>query len=45
MFKNLEFNIEEWKRIIKCQNNDITFMTTIQDPDILDQMLPLGIDQ
>jgi len=45
MFKNLEFNIEEWKRIIKCcKNNDIKFMTTIQDPEILDQMLPLGID-
>ena len=45
MFKNLEFNLEEWKRIIKCcKNNDITFMTTIQDPEILDQMIPLGID-
>ena len=45
MFKNLEFNIEEWKRIIKCcKNNDILFMTTIQDPEILDQMIPLGID-
>ena len=45
MFKNLEFNIEEWKRIIKCcKSNDIKFMTTIQDPEILDQMLPLGID-
>ncbi len=45
MFKRLEFSIEEWERIIDCcKKNNIHFMTTIQDPEILDQMLPMGID-
>tara|TARA_A100001388_G_scaffold250048_1_gene211116 strand:+ start:1026 stop:2087 length:1062 start_codon:yes stop_codon:yes gene_type:complete len=45
MFKNLEFDIKEWERIIKCcKEKGIKFMTTIQDPEILDQMLDLGID-
>lgn len=44
MFKSLEFEIDEWKRIIKCcEDNQIEFMTTIQDPVILDEMIPLGI--
>ena len=44
MFKALEFGIEEWVQIIKCcEENKIDFMTTIQDPIVLDEMLPLGI--
>ena len=45
MFKKLEFELDEWKKIIRCcKENKIKFMTTIQDPEILDEMLPLGID-
>ena len=44
MFKALEFEIEEWAQIIKCcEDKKIDFMTTIQDPVVLDEMMPLGI--
>ena len=45
MFKALEFDLDNWKKIIACcKDNDIHFMTTIQDPIVLDEMIPLGID-
>ena len=44
MFKSLEFNLDEWRQLIKCCSDyDIDFMTTIQDPVVLDEMIPLGI--
>lgn len=44
MFKSLEFSMEKWNQIIKCcADYQIDFMTTIQDPIVLDEMIPLGI--
>lgn len=44
MFKRLEFDRDQWAELIQfCDNNDITFFTTIQDPPDLGMMLELGL--
>lgn len=44
MFKRLEFTRDQWEEIIEfCQENDILFMTTVQDPPNLQMMLELGL--
>lgn len=44
MLKRFEFSEENWKIIMKaCDDENITFLTTIQDPPNLQMMLKLGL--
>lgn len=45
LHKRFEFAPDEWAELIEyCAKVGIPFMTTIQDPPNLEQMLPLGIN-
>lgn len=44
MFKRLEFTREEWRELMSfCIEQDIMFLTTVQDPVNLNMMLELGL--
>jgi N,N'-diacetyllegionaminate synthase len=44
MFKRLEFSRDEWAELMQhCKDQEIQFLTTIQDPVNLDMMLELGL--
>jgi N,N'-diacetyllegionaminate synthase len=44
MFRRFEFTKDEWVEIVdECRKHDIQFLTTIQDPINLKQMLPFGL--
>lgn len=44
MFKRLEFSYDEWQSLMSyCDQNEITFLTTIQDPSNLLMMKNLGL--
>jgi N,N'-diacetyllegionaminate synthase len=44
MFKRLEFRRDQWAELMAyCEEQDILFMTTVQDPVNLSMMLELGL--
>ena len=45
LFKRLEFQYDEWQDIMQhCRDQDIQFLTTIQDKENLDMMLKLDLE-